>query len=64
MLTTVSVRQAIDIGAHRENRVRFKSNLLEDQLRKRALWLLYSFDSESARSSRAARKCSITVLQE
>lgn len=44
--TSSTVRRAIDIGAQRENREHFHSSLLEDQLRKRAFWTLYSFDRE------------------
>lgn len=41
-----ALRKAIDVGVHRENRSRWTSSVLEDQLRKRAFWILYSLDRE------------------
>lgn len=40
----LTVRKAIDVGVHREARARWTSSVLEDQLRKRAFWMLYSLD--------------------
>ncbi|ORY48410.1 fungal-specific transcription factor domain-domain-containing protein [Leucosporidium creatinivorum] len=39
-----ALRKAIDVGVHRENRSRWTFSVLEDQLRKRAFWILYSLD--------------------
>lgn len=42
------LRGAIDVGAHREKRKRWSDSPLEDQLRKRAMWLMLYFDRSIA----------------
>lgn len=40
------MRRVIDVGAHRENRSRWNASPLEDQLRKRAIYVLYGLDRQ------------------
>ncbi|GAA5976642.1 hypothetical protein JCM11641_005649 [Rhodosporidiobolus odoratus] len=39
-----AIRRAVDVGAHRENRLRWTSSPMQDQMRKRAFIALWSFD--------------------
>ncbi|ORY82329.1 fungal-specific transcription factor domain-domain-containing protein [Leucosporidium creatinivorum] len=39
-----ALRRVVDVGAHRENRARWNSSPLEDQLRKRAFHMLFGID--------------------